>query len=137
MKSHSKGGTTAMSAGALNRTEFAQRADTNCRELGEFASKLGNPKTAAGIEQQMDRLLPELWRKIVAQGKLQAPPDEQATAGQWMDAMAAYGRDQEALRTAASRRDAKAIGRANASAAIDATESARLSKELGMRVCFQ
>ena len=63
--------------------------------------------------------------------------DEQATAGQWMDAMAAYGRDQEAVRTAASRRDAKAIGRANASAGTDATESARLSKELGMRVCFQ
>lgn len=127
----------AMSSATLSSTEFAQTADANCRELYAFIATLGNPKTPAGIERQMDRLLPEFWQKILAQGKLQAPPEQQATAGQWMNAMGAFGRDYEALRAAASRRDTKAMERANASAGAHAEESARLSKELGLRVCFQ
>lgn len=130
-------GGPAMSAGSFSRTEFAQRADANCAELNTFIGTLGNPKTPAGIERQMDRLLPEFWQAIVTQGELQAPPDQQATAGQWMQSMTAFGRDYEALRAAASRRDTRAMQRANASAGAHANESARLSKELGMRVCFQ
>jgi hypothetical protein len=137
MKTHHKAGATAMSAGPLSHIEFAQRADANCSKLNTFIATLGNPKTPAGIEGLLDRLLPEFWRKIVAQGELKAPSDEQATARQWMNAMAAYGRDQEALRTAASHHDTKAMGRANASAGADAKEGGRLSKELGMHVCFQ
>lgn len=127
----------AMSAGSLSRTDFAQRADANCAQLRSFIATLGNPKTPAGIERQMDRLLPEFWLAIVDQGELEAPPEQQATAGRWMRSMAAVGRDYEALRAAASRRDTGAIQRANASAGAHANESARLSKELGMRVCFQ
>ena len=130
-------GGAAMSSGSLNSTDFAQRADANCRELYSFIATLGNPKTPAGIEDQLDRLLPEFWRRILAQGQLEPPPDQQTTAGQWMNAMGAFGRDYEALRAAASRRDANAMERANASAGAHAKESARLSKELGMRVCFQ
>jgi hypothetical protein len=127
----------AMSSAALSSTEFAQRADANCSELNAFIATLGNPKTPAGVERQMDRLLPEFWRKILAQGKLEAPPEQQATAGQWMNAMGAFGQDYEALRAAASRRDTKAMERANASAGAHAEETARLSRELGLRVCFQ
>jgi hypothetical protein len=60
------GSPMAMSSG--NGTEFAMKADANCREFGEFAATLGNPKTPAGIERQMDRFLPEFWQAIVAQG---------------------------------------------------------------------
>jgi hypothetical protein len=127
----------AMSAGSLSRTGFAQRADANCGELNTFIATLGNPKTPAGIERQMDRLLPEFWLAIVDQGELEAPPEQQPTAGQWMRSMAAVGRDYEALRAAASRRDTSAMQRANASAGAHANESGRLGKELGMRVCFQ
>jgi hypothetical protein len=130
-------GGSAMSSGSLSSTDFAQRADANCGELYSFIATLGNPKTPAEIEHQMDRLLPELWRRILAQGQLEPPPDQQTTAGQWMNAMGAFGRDYEALRAAASRRDANAMERANASAGAHAKESARLSKELGLRVCFQ
>jgi hypothetical protein len=130
-------GGRAMSAGSLSSTDFAQRADANCSELYSFIATLGNPKTPAGIERQMDRLLPEFWRRILAQGELEPPSDQQATAGQWMNAMGAFGRDYEALRAAASGRDTNAMERANASAGAHAKESARLSKELGLRVCFQ
>jgi hypothetical protein len=54
-----------------------------------------------------------------------------------MHAMAAVGRDFEAVRAAASRRDAKAIQRANANVGTHAAQSGQLSKQLGMRVCFQ
>jgi hypothetical protein len=127
----------AMSAGSLSRVEFAQRADANCAELNTFIATLGNPKTPAGIERQMDRLLPELWQGIVAHGELEAPPDQQATARQWMRSMTAFGREYEALRAAASRRDTSAMQRANATASLHADESGRLARELGMRVCFQ
>jgi hypothetical protein len=66
-----------------------------------------------GHERFLDQLLPTLWQKIVEQGQLQA------------------------LRIAASHSDTKAMGRANASAGTDAKESGRLSKALGMHVCFQ
>jgi hypothetical protein len=131
----SGGGPTAMSSGDV--TEFAEQADANCRRFGEFAATLGNPKTPAGIERQMDRFLPEFWRAYVAQQDLQPPAKEQEAASQWMHAMAAFGQDHESLRAAASRRDTKAMERANERAETHAMESARLSKQLGMRVCFQ
>jgi len=133
---NSNGG-PAMSADSLSSTDFAQRADANCSELNSFIATLGNPTTPAGIERQMDRLLPEFWRKSLGQAELEPPSDQQATAGQWMNAMGAFGRDYEALRAAASGRDTSAMERANASAGAHAKESARLSKELGLRVCFQ
>ena len=134
--SDNKGGISAMSSGSSGAA-FAQRADANCSALNAYIATLGNPKTPAGVEQQMDRLLPEFWQRIVAQGQLAAPPGQQATTGQWMQAMAAFGRDYESLRAAASRRDAKGMERANASAGIHAAEAGSLSKQLGMRVCFQ
>lgn len=120
-----------------NGTDFAQKADQNCSELNAFIATLGSPKTPAGIERQMDKLLPEFWQKIVAQGELAPPPNQQATARRWMHAMAAFGGDYESLRAAASRRDAKAMKRANESANVHATEAATLSKQLGLHVCFQ
>jgi len=134
--SDKKGGTSAMSSGSSGAA-FVQRADANCSALYAYIGTLGNPTTPAGIERQMDRLLPEFWRKIVAQGELAPPPNQQATTRQWMHAMTAFGRDYELLRAAASRRDAKGMKRANASANVHATEAAGLSKELGLRVCFQ
>jgi hypothetical protein len=129
------GSPMAMSSG--NGTEFAMKADANCREFGEFAATLGNPKTPAGIERQMDRFLPAFGQAIVAQGELEAPSDGRVEARQWMRAMAAVGQDYESLRAAASRRVPKAMERANERAETHAMESARLSKQLGMRVCFQ
>jgi hypothetical protein len=134
--SDKKRGTSAMGSGSSGAV-FAQRADANCSALYAYIGTLGSPKTPAGIERQMDRLLPEFWRKIVAQGELAPPQNQQATTRQWMHAMTAFGRDYELLRAAASRRDAKGMSRANASANAHAAEAAGLSKKLGLRVCFQ
>jgi hypothetical protein len=134
--SDKKRGTSAMGSGSSGAA-FAQRADANCSALYAYIGTLGNPKTPAGIERQMDRLLPEFWRKIVAQGELAPPTNQQATTRQWMHAMTAFGREYELLRAAASRRDAQGMKRANASANVHATEAASLSKQLGLRVCFQ
>jgi hypothetical protein len=134
--SDKKRGTSAMGPGSSGAA-FAERADGNCSALYAYIGTLGNPKTPAGIERQMDRLLPEFWRKIVAQGELAPPPNQQATARQWMHSMTAFGGDYELLRAAASRRDAKGMSRANASAQVHATEAGALSKKLGLRVCFQ
>jgi hypothetical protein len=127
-------GGPAMSSGSA---DFAEKADANCSELNAYVATLGNPKTPAGIEQKMDRMLPEFWRAILAQSELEAPWGQQTEAGEWMQAMAAFGRDYESLRAAASRRDAKGMERANESASVHATEAGSLSKQLGMRVCFQ
>jgi hypothetical protein len=138
MKSNkSTSGTSAMSSGSSGGADFAQRADANCNALSSYAATLGNPKTPAGIERQMDRLLPEMWRAYVRQQDLPPPSDQQGTARDWMHAMAAFIEDYESLRAAASRRDAKGMQRANANANAHAETSSRLSKELGMRVCFQ
>lgn len=134
--SDNKGGISAMSSGSSG-ADFAQKADANCTALNAYIGTLGTPKTPAGVEQQMDRLLPEFWEKVVAQGQLAAPPGQQATTGQWMQAMTAFGRDYESLRAAASRRDAKGMEQASASAGVHASEAGSLSKQLGMRVCFQ
>jgi hypothetical protein len=127
----------AMSSGSLSDTDYAQRADANCQKFSQFAATLGNPKTPAGIERQMDRMLPTFWRSYVDQQDLPPPADQQETAKRWMHAMAAFGGDYEALRAAAARADKQAMARANASAGTHATDASRLSKELGMRVCFQ
>jgi hypothetical protein len=125
-----------MSSGSSGAA-FAQRADANCTALRAYIATLGDPKTPAGIEHKLDRLLPEFWRAIVAQSELEAPRDQQMEARQWMHAMTAVGTDYESLRAAASRRDAKAMQGANASAGGHATEAGDLSKKLGLRVCFQ
>jgi uncharacterized membrane protein YraQ (UPF0718 family) len=138
MKSNkSTSGTPAMSSGSSGGADFAQKADANCSALNAYIATLGKPKTPAEIERQMDQLLPAFWRKIVAQGELSVPRDKQTTARQWMHSMAAFGRDYESLRAAASHGDAKGMQRANASANADATRSGRLSKDLGLHVCFQ
>jgi hypothetical protein len=124
----------AMSSGSA---DFAKRADANCSALNAYIATLGNPKTPGGIERQMDRLLPAFWRAIVAQSELAAPREQQTEAREWMHAMAAFGGDYESLRAAASRRDAQGMKRANANANAHATEAASLSKQLGLRVCFQ
>jgi hypothetical protein len=135
MKSHKNtNGTSAMnSAGA----DFARKADANCSALNAYISTLGNPTKPAGIARKLDKVLPALWQKIVQQGDLAPPPDKQATARQWMHAMAAYGQDTESLRAAASQGDTKGMQRANAQATADARRSALFSKDLGLHVCFQ
>ncbi len=137
MDSDSESTAGVMSSTGLSSSEYARKADANCRMFGEFAATLGNPKTHAGIERRVDRLMPEFWQSYVAQQALVPPPEQNAKAQQWMHAMAEFGRDQELIRAAAALRDAKGLERANARANADAAESARLSKELGMRVCFQ
>ena len=128
---------SAMSSGSLSATEYARQADANCQKFGEFAATLGSPTTPGGIERQMDRMLPALWRAYVSQQDLEPPAEKQETAKQWMHAMAAFAGDNEALRAAAARADKRTMARANASAGTHATDASRLSKELGMRVCFQ
>jgi hypothetical protein len=127
----------AMSSRGLSSAEFAEKADANCRAFGKFAATLGNPKTHAGIERLVDRMMPEFWQSYVAQQDLEPPTEESAKAQEWMHAMAAFGRDQELIRAAAARRDAKGLQTANAKASGHAAQSARLSKELGMTDCFQ
>jgi hypothetical protein len=131
-------GVTGMTAGyGLSRAEYARRADANCQRFAQFAATLGNPKTPAGVARQIDRMLPTFWRSYVDQQDLPPPTDQREPAQQWMHAMAAFGGDNEALRAAAARADKGGMARANASAADHAAEAFRLSKELGMRVCFQ
>jgi hypothetical protein len=135
MKSHKNtSGTSAMSSAG---TDFARKADANCSALAAYIGTLGNPTTPTGIARKLDKVLPAFWEKIVQQGDLAPPQDKQATARQWMHAMAAYAQDTESLRTAASQGDTKGMQRANAKATADATRSAQLSKDLGLHVCFQ
>jgi hypothetical protein len=130
----------AMSGGTenpLSREEFVRQADANCRELGQFAAALGNPTTSAGIARKMDRMMPEFWSRIAAQARLTPPMSQGAMAEQWMNAMAAVGSDFEALRNAAKRKDMAALQAANRSSAVHSKEAARLSSQLGLKVCFQ
>src|SRR5688500_3907518 len=131
---------TAMSSGdeeRLSREEFARSADANCRELGQFAAALGNPTTPAGIARKMDRMMPEFWRRVAAQARLTPPMGQEVTTEQWMTAMAAVGSDFEAIRNAAKRRDMAALQAANRSSAAHSKGAARLSSQLGLKVCFQ
>ena len=127
-----------MSRGALlTREEFAQRADARCRRLNEFWATTGNPKTLAGIDRQMDVVVPALWRAWSDQTDLVPPQEEELVAMRWMGGMAAFARDIDAVGRAASRRDQRGVQAAFRRSEGHAGEAAQLSKQLGMRVCFQ
>ena len=140
MDSENETGQTTGAPAAMSGNEaggFASRADANCSELGQFAASLGNPKTPAGVARNMDRIVPEFWRRYAAQARLTPLADDKAVAGEWMNAMARVGSDFEAIRNAAKRRDTPAMQAANARLSADSRRAARLSSQLGMAVCFQ
>lgn len=122
---------------ALTGEEFARRADERCRRLNEFWATTGNPKTLAGIDRQMDAVVPALWRAWRDQTNLVPPAEQELAAMRWMGAMAAFARDIDAVGQAASRRDEGAVQAAFRRSEAHAGESAQLSKRLGLQVCFQ
>jgi hypothetical protein len=121
----------------LTRQEFAQSADERCRRLNEFWATTGNPKTLAGIDQQMDVLVPAVWQAWSDQTDLVPPEEEELVAMRWMGVMAAFARDIDAVGRAASRRDEPGVKAAYRRSGAHARESGQLSKQLGMQVCFQ
>jgi hypothetical protein len=121
----------------LSREEFARRADDNCRRFGDFAASLGNPTTLPGIAKQFDELVPAFWKAYGDQGLLVPPRSRQERAMAWMNAMALYGRELEALHGAAKRSDQTAVNAAGARLVPLEERNQQLAAQLGMRVCFQ
>ena len=120
----------------LTQAEFARQADANCARLGKFAATLGNPKTLPGTAKMLDRLMPALWAALLQQGMLQPPSEERAVATRWMSAMTSVASSYESVRAAASRGDKEGVNAANALANRYSQESATLSSQLGLKVCF-
>jgi hypothetical protein len=137
MEDDGGGNGTGASATAMSSEDFARSADANCRELGQFAASLGNPTSPTGIARNMDRFVPELWRRYAAMARLAPPADQEALAERWMNAMSAVGSDFEAIRNAAKRKDSAALDAANRRSAAHSKQAGRLSSQLGMAVCFQ
>jgi len=119
------------------KADFARQADANCARFGEFAATLGNPTTLPGTAKMLDRMMPALWNVWMQQGLLQPPPGERPVARRWMGAMRSYASSLEAVRATASRGDKEGVNAANRLANRHAQESARLSSQLGMKVCFR
>jgi hypothetical protein len=103
--------TVATPGAPISRGGYARLADSNCRELDQLTTRLGDPKTPQGIERMLDQLLPKYWQTVVAQGDLRPPNDEAADVRRWVHAMADVGSDYEHERAAASRRDVRGIAR--------------------------
>ena len=120
----------------LTKEEYATKADANCEAFNRFAATLGPANTLPETERYMNRLLPEFWRSVEKQGELVPPESEQRAAGQWMNAMEDLGHDFEDIRDAAQRGDPSGVAAANRRSARHVNDSTRLSKQLGMRVCF-
>lgn len=131
------GAMSAMQPSAqLTEAEYARRADANCVSLNKFAATLGNPTTLPATANMLDRLLPALWNAWMQQGLLRPPPEERQVARQWMSTMRSYASSLEGVRYAARRGDKQGLNAANALVNRHAQESARLSSQLGMKVCF-
>jgi len=133
----SKPSTPAMSASPLTRTEFAQRADANCRALAQHLASLGNPKTLPGITRKLDVVIPAFSMALRAQGALRPPAGEEDLATQWMRGMARYGNELTSLRAAANSGDGAAVAKANQRVGAVGGQDGRLSKQLGLSYCFQ
>lgn len=120
---------------SLTRAEFARRADANCTAFGHAYVAAGNPQTPAEIGRGLDRIVPVFRHGLAQQGALTPPPAERVTAKHWMNAMTATTNDLVALGRAGSARDAVRIKAANARLTENSARSARLSKQLGLKVC--
>jgi hypothetical protein len=120
----------------LTKEEYARKADANCEAFNRFAATLGPANTLPETERYMNRLLPEFRKAVENQGDLVPPESEQRAAGQWMDAMEALGHDFEDIRDAAQQGDQSGVVAANGRSAGHIDASTRLSKQLGLRVCF-
>jgi len=97
---------------------------------------VGNPQTPAEIGRKLDRIMSVFSNGLARQGALAPPPAERATAQHWMNAMTAFADDYEALGHAGAAHDAAGVKAASTRVAKDAARSARLSKQLGLKVCF-
>ena len=120
----------------LTRQEYARKADANCEAFDRFAATLGPANTLPETERYMNRLLPEFRESLEKQRDLVPPKSEERAAEQWMNAMAALGHDFEDIRDAAGQGDQSGVVAANGRSAGHVDASTRLSKQLGMRVCF-
>ena len=120
----------------LTRQEYATKADANCEAFNRFAATLGPANTLPETERYMNRLLPEFRKALEKQGVLVPPKSHERAAGQWMNAMEALGHDFEDIRDAAQHGDQSGVAAANGRSAGHIDASTRLSKQLGMRVCF-
>lgn len=128
---------SAMGGERLTAQEFARWADATCRRLGQSPAWSLKPKTIVGTARQLNVLAPAIRNGVRAQSRLRPPSEEQATAGRWMGAMSAFADDYEAARAAAKRGDARGVKSAFRRSNVHAAQSARLSKQLGLSVCFQ
>ena len=122
----------------LSAPEFARRADQNCRNLNSApAANFGKPVPTPAFASKLDAFLPAFWKALRAQGRLRPPVSAQATTRQWMSAMTAVGHDFELMRDAAGKSNSDTFGAAGKRLSADASESLKLSKELGQTYCFQ
>jgi hypothetical protein len=122
----------------LTASEFAARADQNCRNLNNVpAANFGQPTPTPAFAAKLDTFMSFFWQALHREGQLRPPASAQDTASRWMDAMTAVGHDFEAMRDAAGKSDSAAFGPAGKRLSADASESQRLSKQLGETYCFQ
>jgi hypothetical protein len=121
----------------LTRAEYARQADANCTRVGNYWASLGNPKTLPGTVKMLDLVMPVFLNGLVNQGMLVPPTAERAVAARWMDAMASHLGSLESVRAAASLGDQDGVDAANALGDRYVKESAKLSSQLGMKVCYQ
>jgi hypothetical protein len=122
----------------LTASEFAARADQNCRNLNKVpAANFGQPTPTPAFAAKLDAFMPFFWQALHREGQLRPPASAQDTASRWMDAMTAVGHDFEAMRDAAGKSDSAAFGTVGKRLSADVSESQRLSKQLGETYCFQ
>lgn len=121
----------------LTRAEYARQADANCTRVGNYWASLGNPKTLPGTAKMLDLVIPVFLEGLVNQGMLVPPTAERLVAAHWMDAMASHLGSLESVRAAARLGDQNGVDAANALGDQYVKESARLSTQLGMKVCYQ
>ncbi len=121
---------------AMSSSEFVSRADANCAAVNQAFAAAGNPSTPGQIGAKLDRIMPAVWRGVAEQGTLVPPSGLRATGEQWMSAMSAVGTDLESLGRAANKHDSAGVNAASARLSGSTAQSTRLSRALGLKVCF-
>lgn len=122
---------------ALTKEEYARLADAECTRFAARTATLGTAEELPALAAEMEQLVPSFWEAYGVMGTLVPPEDEMPTAMAWMNAMARAGREFEAVRDAAKRSDAEGVRAANTRFGEIAEDTTELSRELGMRVCWQ
>ena len=115
---------------------FARAADGNCGALYKLLAPLGNPTALPAIAHKLAIVLPAFTMALRAQDELGSPVGQSAVVSRWMAAMTAYGRALTRIDAAAKAGNAAGVGAANAALNRAGTDSAALSKQLGLHVCF-